>query len=75
MKAATVPDLVLIEEAAQQSSYDKNHIRYLARKGLIQGKKIGSIWLINLDSLKEYESRMNAEGTQRHTPIRYKDSD
>jgi hypothetical protein len=68
-----VPNLVLIEQAAKESAYDKNYIRYLARKGLIQGEKHGAIWLIDLKSLKQYEARMKAEGTQKHTPTRYKE--
>lgn len=66
-------NLVLIDEAAEQSTYDKNYIRYLARKGLIAGRKRGAIWLVDLESLKGYEARMQEEGTQKHTPARYRE--
>ncbi len=70
-----MPNLVLIDQAAQVSEYEKNYIRYLAREGLIHGEKHGGIWLIDLDSLKTYEARMKAEGTQKHTPTQYKRSE
>ena len=70
-----MPNLVLVDQAAQESEYEKNYIRYLAREGFIYGEKHGGIWLIDLDSLKEYETRMKAEGTQKHTPTQYKGTD
>jgi hypothetical protein len=68
-----VPNLVLIEQAAQESEYHPNHIRYLVRKGFIKGDKHGGIWLVDLDSLKEYEKRMNEEGTKKFDPTKYRD--
>jgi hypothetical protein len=70
-----VPNLVLIDQAAQESDYDKDHIRYLARKGFIQGEKHGHIWLIDLDSLKSYEAKMKAEGTHKFDPTKYQKDD
>lgn len=68
-----MPNLVLIEQAVKESQYHPDHIRYLARKKLIVGEKHGGVWLIDLDSLKAYEAAMNEEGTQRHTPSKYKE--
>jgi len=70
-----VANLVLIEQAVKESSYDRNHIAYLARKGFIQGKKHGGVWLIDLDSLKEYEVRMQEEGTKKYDPTKYRDDE
>lgn len=70
-----MPNLALIEHAAKESSYHPNHIRYLVRKGLIKGEKYGGIWLIDVDSLKAYEAAMKAEGTQKHTPGKYREQD
>jgi hypothetical protein len=67
-----VATLVLIEQAVQQSSYHPDHIRYLLRNSLIRGEKHGGTWLVDLDSLKEYESRMQDEGTHKHTPSKYR---
>lgn len=68
-----MPNLVLVEQAAQESSYNSDHIRYLARKGFIQGQKHGGTWLIDLDSLKDYEQRMKEEGAKKFDPTKYKD--
>ena len=67
-------NLVLIDQAAKESEYDRNHIRYLVRKGFIKGEQHGRIWLIDLESLKEYESRMKSEGTKKFDPTKYKDN-
>jgi hypothetical protein len=32
------------------------------------GKKFGPIWTVDLESLKEYESRMDEIGTSKHRP-------
>lgn len=66
-------NLVLIEQAAQQSTYDKNYIGYLARKAFIKAEKHGGIWLVDLDSLKEYEARMQEEGAKKFDPTKNKD--
>lgn len=55
----------MIDQAAKESEYDRNYIRYLARKQFIKGEKHGGTWLIDLESLKEYEQRMNEEGTKK----------
>lgn len=62
--------LVLIDQAAKESEYDRNYIRYLARKQFIKGEKHGGTWLIDLESLKEYEQRMNEEGTKKFDPTK-----
>lgn len=67
-------NLVLIDQAAKESQYDRNHIRYLARKGFIKGEQHGRIWLIDLESLKEYEDKMKTEGTKKFDPTKYRDT-
>jgi hypothetical protein len=63
-------NLVLVAEAVSQSSYQPNHIRYLVREGLVQGKKVGGVWLVDLDDLKAYEAKMTEEGAQKFDPTR-----
>lgn len=65
--------LVLVDQAAAQSDYEKNYIRYLVRNGFIKGEKHGGVWLIDLDDLKDYETRMKAAGSQKHTPSQYRE--
>ena len=63
-------DLVLIAESVEESNYTVQHISLLLRKGLIKGRKVGRIWLVDLDDLRRYESEMNELGTKRHDPTR-----
>lgn len=63
-------NLVLVAEAASQSSYQPNHIRYLVREGMVEGKKVGGVWLVDLDALKAYEAQMAEEGAQKFDPTR-----
>ncbi len=59
---------VTIAEAASESSYSHVHLSWLLRKGKIAGRKSATLWLVDLDSLKEYEAKMNELGTLKHTP-------
>lgn len=63
-------DYVLIGEALEETSYSANHITLLLREEKIKGRKVGRIWLVSLKSLKEYEARMEAEGTQKFDPTK-----
>ena len=64
-------ELITIGEATSHSSYSHVHIIYLVKKGKVKGRKSGSIWMIDLDSLKEYEQRMTELGNQKHTPSKF----
>ena len=59
-----------IAEAATQSSYSHEHIAWLVRNKKIAGRKSGNIWLVDIASLAEYESRMSELGPQKFDPAR-----
>ncbi len=61
-------NLVLIKQAIVHSSYSGDHIRHLLSSGLIKGEKVGLVWLIDLDSLQEYEQRMKQAGLSKYRP-------
>ena len=63
-------NLVLVAQAAQVSEYSAIHIRLLLRKGLVEGQKVGGIWLVDLDDLKRYEEEMKRLGPQKFDPTR-----
>ncbi len=60
--------LVSVAEAAEQTSYTHEHITWLVRKGKIEGRKAGTFWLVELESLKAYEERMKSLGPNKHNP-------
>ena len=63
-----MPNFVMVKEAQEQSSYTGDHIRLLIRQKVIAGKKVGGIWLVDLDGLLEYEKRMAEAGKSKHRP-------
>jgi hypothetical protein len=63
-------DFVSISEAAAESVYSHDHIKYLVRAGKIDGRKSGSVWLVSLESLRAYEKRMLELGPQKFDPTR-----
>lgn len=65
-----MPNYVLIAEAAEESSYTTQHISLLLREGRVQGRKVGRIWLVNLDDLKRYEQEMNELGSKKFDPTK-----
>lgn len=63
-------NLVLIAEAVEKTGYTPRHISLLLRRGQIQGKKVGRIWLVDLDDLLRHKTEMDELGTKRHDPTR-----
>ena len=45
---------ITTKEASQRSGYNPEYLRRLVRKGKIDGRKFGTIWQVNLASLKCY---------------------
>jgi hypothetical protein len=60
-------NLILIAEAVENSSYSQDHITRLVREKKVVGRKVGGIWLVDLDDLKRYEQEMQKLGPQKHT--------
>ncbi len=61
-------ELITVTEAAPQSLYSHVHITHLVRTQKVRGRKSGTVWLVDLDSLKEYEEKMAKLGSAKHTP-------
>ncbi len=61
-------ELIPIRDALPHTSYSGEHIRHLIRNKLVPGKKVATIWLVDLDSLKEYEQKMQELGKAKHRP-------
>lgn len=63
-----MPNFVMVKEAQEQSKYTGDHIRLLIRRNVIAGKKVGGIWLVDLDGLLDYEKHMAELGKAKHRP-------
>lgn len=61
-------ELIPIEEAAKHSKYSASHVRYLIKHKLIEGKKVSVLWLVDPDSLLDYEKKMDKLGKAKHRP-------
>ena len=65
-----MPNFVLIAEAVEVTGYTPRHIALLLREGHVQGKKVGRIWLVDLDDLKRHQQEMNELGNKKFDPTR-----
>jgi excisionase family DNA binding protein len=61
---------ITTKQAASLMGYDYAHVRYLLRKGKIQGMKIGRDWLVEKESALAYAKAMQDLGTAKHDPRR-----
>jgi len=49
-------NLISSKRASELSGYAQDYIGQLARKGLIQGKRVAGLWYVSLESLNAYKS-------------------
>lgn len=60
-----------IQAAAEYSGYNEQYLRRLVRAGVIQGVKIGQMWLVVVDSLDAYIKSVQEEQDRRFGPRVY----
>lgn len=65
-------NLVLVSQAERETGYSSGHIRYLLGEGLINGRKEGGIWLVDLNDLLRHKRQMDRLGSQKYDPTRGK---
>ncbi len=66
-------EYVSVEEAAEVTGYAPAYIRRLLRQQKIKAEKKGTMWWIDLESLKAYKQEMDALGTDKYFQWREKD--
>jgi hypothetical protein len=54
-----------VNEAANQSGYDPEHIRRLIRDGEIIARKFSIVWMVNQESLLGYVKKAQTWGKKR----------
>ena len=67
------PEVVLekhisVKAAAECSGYSIQYLRRLLRDGLLEGTKIGQVWLIEIASFDRYLRNGHMQRDRRHGP-------
>lgn len=57
---------ISVKEASERYGYSDSHIRNLLGKGVIEGEKFASVWLVDATSVEEYKRRMEELGKKKH---------
>lgn len=55
-------DALTVTEASRKYGYNEEHLRRLARVGDVEADKLGTVWLIDEESLRAHVAAMRAEG-------------
>lgn len=66
-------EYVSVDEAAEVTGYAPAYIRRLLRHQKIKAEKKGTMWWVDLDSLKAYKQEMDKLGTDKFFPWRETD--
>lgn len=66
---ASMPEWITVDEAAEQSGYHPEYVRFLARKGKIGAEKKGRDWWIDRDKFRAYLAIVTALGDKKHAGI------
>ena len=57
-----------IEQAVAATGYGAPYLRQLAQSGRIEARKVARDWLVNVESLRTYQSAMQELGSRKHDP-------
>ena len=59
---------ITMQAAAEVTGYNIQYLRRMLRCGALKGVKIGQMWLIEMDALKEYLKRVENTSDRRCGP-------
>jgi excisionase family DNA binding protein len=59
------------QEAAEYSGYNLQYIRRLLSRGIVNGRKVGQVWLVRVSSLDEYLASIRGSDDRRYGPRVY----
>jgi hypothetical protein len=63
-----MPDWISVEEAAEMSGYNAEHVRRLIRSKLIVAQKKGAMWWVDQQSLMTYRDASTKTNDRRRGP-------
>ena len=61
-------NLISVREAAVNSGYNPQYLRRLLRAGKLVGRKLGQVWLIQIDSFEAYLANAGSSEDHRFGP-------
>jgi hypothetical protein len=62
-----------IQATAEYSGYNLQYLRWIVRKGEVQGVKVGQVRLVDLTSLDAYLERVQNTGDRRYSAQVYQE--
>ena len=57
---------ISVKQASQEYGYSVSHIRNLLGRGIIDGEKFASVWMVDCGSMEKYQDRMKKLGEKKH---------
>lgn len=72
-KTAPVDVYLPVKAAAEYSGYNTQYLRRLLQSGLLQGDKVGQVWLVKVSSLNAYLKSVREAGDRRFGPRVYQE--
>ena len=57
---------ISVKEASERYGYSGSHIRNLLSKGVLEGEKFASVWMVDPKSLEEHQAQMAQMGNKKH---------
>lgn len=67
---AVRPGWVTVAVVVEATGYTAAYIRQLAGRGAVEALKVGRDWLVNLESVLDYQQAVAALGPGKHNPWR-----
>ncbi len=63
---------ITLHEASKWTGYSQDYLSQLARRGILDGKKEGKIWLISAKSLRDFtcNNEASGRGEKQEVPVK-----
>jgi hypothetical protein len=59
-------EFITVKKASERTGYSESHIRGLLSRGVIEGEKFASVWMVDLRSVEKHRTQMERLGRKKH---------
>lgn len=59
-------NFISVKEASERYGYSGSHIRNLLTRGVIEGEKFASVWMVDPQSIEKHKAQMEQLGKKKH---------